>query len=224
MATTLEMIYSVRNLIKSWSDPSAYSDEFIYSILLKNAGVVIERRIRDNQPVSDQSFVPVCVKLVEDKFHTCGDCLPGCAILKTNVDIPKVFNIRGKITLRIFDFGMNEIPVYHIGQMGWIKKYRTLRRKPYATIFGNRILLYNSMLKAVVLLGLWQNYLELSDIKVCDDQGNDTGYCTEIQNGTFPLDESLCSMVIDMTLDMIRKGLVVNPQPEDKKVNEQTAI
>jgi hypothetical protein len=217
MATIAEHTGTIRTLIKNHTDDSYYTDEFLYKLLKDSRAMILEREAKKFYKFSDFSYLSICMPLILDTYHDC-DCLPidiGCKVLKSRFNLPRVLQGRNRDLIKIKTIDGEEIG--YVPDSSSIKKLkysRTQKNKIKYTIVNNHLVIFNNTsLKAVIVELVPEDPLDLSNITLCNEDGEDIGpTCFDYRTENFPIKQALHMPMYEELLKFLNLPLSI---PED---------
>jgi hypothetical protein len=220
METIAKHIGRLRNLINQQSDDSDMTDEYLYA-LLRDAKAILQKRKADSfHKLSEWDYQEYCIALCKDKAHNC-DCIDvGCDVLKSKYPIPRPLIGRNREVISIKTLGGQTLSFASEEDVIQNKTDDFKKDKPAYWIDGdNKLVIWNTLAwKAIRVRGIFNDPTEWSDIKFCNEDGEEQGPCYDITDSEFPIDPSLHVPMYEIVL----KALSINLQTLDDQTNDAT--
>lgn len=227
-----EIIQRVQSLYSKGvqSDDSRLSSRHIYSKILTARELIIARKSKQKQKISDWNYQTIsCVEMVDIRPHEC-PCAPypDCSTVKrSKFIIPKVMaDYNGNLIDYVmtidsgdrFDF-TNRTEMLHIkGNKYTANKRRYLIDKGYIYIFG-----FNTP-KVIQMRALFSDPIEAEDfISLCTSENIEK--CNDIFDMEFPIDgESIDTLIMFTVQELItffQQSPVANNQEAEQEQQQQ---
>lgn len=225
--TIMQHISAIRNLIKQYSDDSAFEDEFLF-VLLNNANATwLRRKLDNNEKINDWNWPSYCVELEPSLSHDC-ECVPvGCKVLKTKYKIPKPLLSRNRLLLKVYTIDGKEIESTTEEKIK-VSKYDEIKNNQLAySVYNQKIIIWNGntntiVPRAIIIKSLSVDPTEWSTVEACNGNGTPTGdVCFDINSSEFPMDEEYATLVYETVLKLLNITLQV---PEDRTNNNNADV
>lgn len=200
-----ELIQRVQSLYSKGvpSDDSSLSDRHIYSVLLTMRSTLLSQAAGKKQKISQWSYQTInCAELIEAPVHECL-CLPspGCSIMRTKYKIPTpITDMNTHLIQSVTSLDGTVV----FSEVSWAEvKYKkaskyTSKKPDYYMKDGYLYFTIRSLIKAVVITGLFDNPLDVEAYpSVCKDCVDCTD-CESYLEKEFPIDKDMSRTVIDM--------------------------
>jgi len=212
MATIGQHLSNLKSLLNEYGRSSeSYTDQFLYEVLVGARAEIIKNKLRQYHKISEANWLRFCIALELTTAHDC-DCIPeglDCKVLRTKYKIPSVFTSRNADKISVFLFNGKPISILPLG-----KWYRIKKTTEYiASILNGYIYFWNlpHNQKAIEIVGLFSNPLELSDIPSCNPlSGEVSGQCYNTQTSEFPLEEEYKLMVYKLCMQVLQIPLQIS--------------
>jgi len=125
--TATEIIYAIREKLKSYTDDTRYTDSYLYFLMNLKRALFIRREYNQLQRTIDAEVLQtICIPLEEVDTSECPECAPGCdtrTVVRTTLRLPKTIELHNRNTItKISPVGVYERPINFI----------TMERMPYA--------------------------------------------------------------------------------------------
>jgi len=224
------VISKLRTRIKETSDDSVFSDEFLYSMLLDNRNLIIQRQIDKKKDISPFLYKILCVPLCKKDGDLCDcDCdIFGNEILRSKFKIPTAFQdcfevLSSDLSTKYDTFKPN--------QLKYQKYRRTNKTFPIWNIVNEYLEVRNSpnnKLRRVLINAIWFDPSSLADVpNECDEETGSTT-CYDVYTDTFQVSGDLVGVIIDMTMQQLMPTLGVktdqtnnaNAENADEPINQ----
>jgi hypothetical protein len=222
--TIAQHISLVKSLLRSYTDDTNYTDEFIYALLNSYRAQVLKEYFKNNTNISHFNWQLVCVSLVKSTIHDDCPCAPedDCKILRTAIKIPVPITVSSIPMLKVRTFNGQTIPFLSLEKAINKHLYKHLKNKIVYSISNGYLFIFGTnSLKAIIIDGVFEDPTELSDITMCDEGGGSTSVvCFNILTADYPLDLFLEPLVRKLILDDLTKSLSI---PKDVVNDTQSA-
>ncbi len=221
MATLLEHVYSVKNLLNKGvpSIDDRYTESLISHLLNSARSVLLKDKLNKYGAVSAFSYQTICVPLVIDNFHDC-DCIPeeyGCKILKSDCQIPRDLISKFGSTIMVRKGSGKAIDATNPTKND-LSQYSEANNPPDIgyMIEDGRIIIFNTLnLQVVLVTAIWDDPLKVKDFCGCSPS-NPTLPCYDPIMDEYPIDSDL---VRPMELMVVEQILSTHRLPEDNLIN-----
>jgi len=219
MATTLEHIYAIQNLVNkgSKSDDSDFTNRLVLHFMNVSRVLLLKRKADKKQKFDPSDFQSFCMPLCENSWINC-PCLPDidCPILKSKVELPKALVSRSGLYLTVRFLSGKEIGETTPSALQYREYSLTRKTSPAWFIDNNFIYIYGvpkNKLKAVYLSGVFIDPTEVSEITLCSEEDED---CLDIYESQYPLSGELIDPMYKMVLEYLQGSMRM---PNDKVNN-----
>ena len=207
MKTIGQHVSNIRALIKRYSrTEEGYTDETLYNLFSISANEVRRQQLLRFQPLIDDNWYKVCMKLQVSKSHNC-DCVPedlDCKILKSNYKIPSTLIGRNIPKIKISTIGGKQINI--LSEEDWHRRKDLETTDYFGSIINSYLVIWNAplILKVVQINGLWNDVLELSNIPNCSSNGEEEGVCFDPLTTEYPLPDDLAGAAYSLLLKKLQ--------------------
>lgn len=208
--TIAQHISIIKSLLRSLTDDTNYTDEFIYALLNSHRALVLREYYKNNNNISHFNWQLVCVNLIKSTVHDDCPCAPedDCKILRTGVKIPVPISAGGNPLLKVRTFDGKTIPFLALEKALNKHLYKHLKNKIVYTISnGYLFVLGTNNLRAIMIDGIFEDPSALSEITMCDVSGEPTTVCFNILETDYPLDLFLEPVVRKQILEDLSRSL-----------------
>ena len=214
MSTYRELIYMCLDTLKITSDDAVFTEDHILFLLNKYRSILLQQKYADvRNPVSSSNYQTLCLDLTLDDTKSRDVCKG--TILRSVEKIPSLLNI-GNTSVSLQDYYLGEIALVSPNRLRYVGNNRWLQNVIYCAIGNDNYLYFKSSnpqhmyLEKVELKGIFENPIEAAKLS-CDK----ASYC-DILDTKIPLEESLVSKLIEVTVQYLSSGLY---KPEDAENN-----
>lgn len=207
MATKLEMIYSVKELLKDHTDDSLLSEDFILFQIKAYRSMFLRQLYSDRAKELDADATQTfCVDTKTVDPGTCG-ITTGCHILRSVEKIPSLLSIKGRSTLTRVGPPIIGIPAYEVVDAAGIN---ACMNDPYsgttAFLMDNYLYLVGKdpatkLIKCISVTGIFSNPDALAELGNCDSCGKEVKEPCYTDDANFPVPEHMVPMLIKATVE-----------------------
>lgn len=222
MATLLEHVYAVKNLISKGvgSNDERYTERLVTYLLNSTRARLIKDKLNKYGVVSPFSYQTICVPMELTTYHDC-DCIPkdlGCKILKSTCTIPRDVISKWGSSLVVKKPSGEVINMTTITQND-LAQYSESNNPPKIGAFiedGHIIVLNNTKLEVILLTAIWEDPNKVKNFCTCGPHGITTTPCYDPIYDEYPIDADLVAPMTEMVIDQLLKVVQL---PEDDLVN-----
>ena len=214
MSTYRELIYMCLDTLKITSDDAVFTEDHIVFLLNKYRSILLQQKYSDvRNSISSSNYQTLCLDLTLDDTKSRDVCKG--TILRSVEKIPNLLNI-GNTEVSLKDYYLGEVTLVSPNRLRYVGNNRWLQNVIYCTIGNDNYLYFKSSnpqhmyLEKVELRGIFEDPIEAAKLS-CDK----SSYC-DILDTKMPLEESLVSKLIEVTVQYLSSGLY---KPEDKENN-----
>ena len=214
MSTYRELIYMCLDTLKIISDDAVFTEDHILFLLNKYRSILLQQKYADvRNPISNSNYQTLCLDLTLDDTKSRDICKG--TILRSIEKIPSLLNI-GNTSVSLQDYYLGEIALVSPNRLRYVGNNRWLQNTIYCAIGNDNYLYFKSSnpqhmyLEKVELKGIFEDPIEAAKLS-CDK----ASYC-DILDTKMPLEESLVSKLIEVTVQYLSSGLY---KPEDTENN-----
>lgn len=202
-----EIIQRIQSLYSKGvqSDDSRLKKRHIYNKLLSVRSRLVAQEARKKRKISEWNYQTInCIELIKVPAHEC-PCLPpaGCDILRSRYKIPKpLMGISDNLiklvstidrSIKIGETSVNKVD-YSKGN-----KYTSSSLK-YFILDGYLYLVSNTNLRAILMVGLFEDPVEVSKFTTLCEDCVECQECFEPLEQDFPIDLELVEALIELTV------------------------
>ncbi|MCJ8334909.1 MAG: hypothetical protein MJH10_11760 [Epibacterium sp.] len=148
------------------------------------------------------------------KYHDC-DCVDvGCDVLKTSQEIPTVVVKNSKPLIRVRTFDGHILHYVTPNRQKHNKHSETLSDAPAYYIQNGKLIVWNTFdFKAIMVEGVFEDPTELSNISICNSDGDVYSQCTyDVNAQPFPINDKLLDRMMS---EALRRILGIYNVPND---------
>jgi len=218
--TINEMISQLRETLRSRTDDSNYSDQYLYELVKSFRAVLLKQRAEKHKPISKFNYQKFCVELECVSASDCIDCSKdiSCNVLRSTKKLPVSIHGRNKDLLRVRLMNGEQVSyVSDYTEFKTLQYSKTRKNKMAYTMTNGYLEIYgNDILKYVVVEGPLSDPTDLVEWTTCGTTNTES--CYDIRNDEFPMEESIFPTV----RDMIYKELNVSINLMDDTKNDST--
>ena len=223
-------IDKLRERIRSTSDDTKYSDEYLYSLLLDIRNDFLSKSLSKRKHVPRNLYKVICMPLVKSTKIPC-DCIPNmkdnnnCIVLKTKYPVPApvLTNTYEAVAVTSID-GVTEYSRMSLITSPFRKYMRTNTDKPFYTEIEDHYYLIgypNNSLKALLISMIPADPMDLVNIPKCLTDGTESNdSCLDLRRDTFNVPSKMHLSIIDEAFNKIAFS---DRAPEDVSNNAQSA-
>lgn len=216
--TYREIIYMSLDQIKAVSDDSYFTVEHVLSLVSKIRALILKQRYSDiKKEVPHSNYQTICLPV--EPITLDGSCNE-VTYLKTTSKVPSTMSI-GATSIYPVDYYQGVHITYisrermkYVGNNKWLKNIIYVSKGPDGYLYfksSNPQFLY---LEKVNMTGIFEDPLKADELK-CE---LDNIQC-DILNREFPLEESLISTVIELTVKYLA-GAIYRPKDETNNASD----
>ena len=200
--------------LKITSDDSIFNENHILFLINRYRSILLQQKYADiRNQVSTSNYQTLCLDLTLDNTKSIDICKD--TVLRSTEKIPSLLNIGNK-EVSLKDYYLIELVLVSPNRLRYVGNNRWLQNVIYCTIGNDNYLYFKSSnpqhmyLEKVELRGIFEDPIEATKL-LCDK----SNYC-DILDTKMPLEESLVSKLIEVTVQYLSSGLY---KPEDKENN-----
>ena len=200
--------------LKITSDDSIFNENHILFLINRYRSILLQQKYADiRNQVSTSNYQTLCLDLTLDNTKSIDICKD--TVLRSTEKIPSLLNIGNK-EVSLKDYYLGELVLVSPNRLRYVGNNRWLQNVIYCTIGNDNYLYFKSSnpqhmyLEKVELRGIFEDPIEATKL-LCDK----SNYC-DILDTKMPLEESLVSKLIEVTVQYLSSGLY---KPEDKENN-----
>lgn len=215
MATYREIIYMCLDQLKLVSDDSYFNEEHTLFLISKIRGLLLKQQYKDvRKEIPESNYQTLCLDLIQVPAIT-GEPCEGGTYLRSKEKIPSTIPIA---TPKVYteDYFQGEITFISRERMRYVGYNRWLSNIIYASIGPDNYLYFKSFnpqylyLEKARITGIFEDPEKVAALDCDDDKPCD------VMDMEFPLEESLISTVIELTVKYLSGGIY---KPADTENN-----
>lgn len=211
----------LRTLIKQTSDDSIFDDELLYKTFIDARSTLLARLLETNKNRSPFNYQTLYVPLTLTEFE---ECLPDgtiCKVRKSNYKLPRFFSTKHKDVFKVTTFSGHELNYGSLLEASLMKYTKTMADKGLYEIRDGYLIIHNDVnLKAVLVKGIAENPLEISEFPKCNADGTFTDQtCFNPENEEIPMDGDLNTACYQLCLETLGVPFKL---PEDLSNNNKS--
>jgi hypothetical protein len=228
MAKINELVYSVRESIKEFSDDSEVDDRYIMYLYNIKRAKYLRQDLNNYQRSTDISIQQeFCMELEEVGSETCGIGVMCDKLMRTKQALPKAIELHTKPAIlsikptNRLEAKFNVIPIQKVPAVA----YSSFPNSIYAFIdTDNRVYMVSNddsykLLECITVTGVFENPLDLTDYKSCCGCDIEVSPCFNEAESEYPLQPHYIDLIRE---EIIRDLLRTKQVPEDKE-NDATS-
>lgn len=214
----------IKTQLRVTSRESYFSDEYVYTALLKNRNLLLHRELAKKKKDNDYLGKTICMPLCIDTFHDC-TCVPeglGCKVLRSKYKLPKYITVFDRLYIEVLKLTGQTIINFKKPRLGKNNKYRKSGNTPYAAISNQYLYVFNipdNLLDLVLIKLIPEDPAQLQLIPECNPNGDESGSCYSPHTDDFLLEGHLYEPLFKMTLQDM--GVTLKLQ-EDSEVDQNS--
>lgn len=222
-----EVISSIKEFLSRGisSDDVRWSDPFIYFQTLLVRARLLKNKKDKFQELSPFSYQTLeCFPLVWTTLYDCPCYDVDCKFLVSKYNIPDIVGYRNGLLIdTVRTLGGRKIDRIDVGEITYLKDTRTKKNGLYWFIHNNKLVIVgSSKLKVVTVRAIFIDPLQLNDIPVCDEDGEETyNPCYDPHTTDFPIEKEMIDDLEKMVIEKIKK--MGEPSPQDNENNAQAS-
>lgn len=225
----LNLIYSVREAVKEFTDDSELDDRYITHLLdIKRAKYIRQDLNNFAKPIDNNIIQSLCIPLVETSAFDCDIDIECNLLLRSKYKIPNTFITSTKnAILTVRSINKLEKPFLFIDELRLPfvnyamfpnKIYTFLGSDNYIYVFSNDTSF--KLLDCVLIKGVFESPVDLIGLETCCEDCTETNTCF-----TYESDYPLPSHLIDVVLQDVKNELLnIKKVPEDRTNDATDAI
>lgn len=203
------------------SDDKKLSDEHIYHLMKIVRSRLIYEKQNKMYKLSDQSFQYIpCIKVEEGHLNDCPCLNDDCTVLMT-CELPKILTWRNNILLHVTTIAGETIPQTSLKKLQY-DKYKKVRLSKHSWfIHNNRLVVTgDTRLCVISMKGLFEDPMELENIGICNQHGEDLGVpCFNPLEDEFPLEPELVDVMYKLIAEELK---LLYGMPQDNENNAKS--
>lgn len=212
MATKLEMIYSVKEMLKDHTDDSLLSEDFLLFQIKAYRAMFLRQLYSDRAKELDSDATQTfCVDTELTDPGICG-ITTGCHILRSVQKIPSLLSIKGRSTLTRVGPPIIGIPAYEVVTPAQISECMADQYSSTAAFLMDDYLYLvgkdpaTKLIKCISVTGIFSNPDALAELGNCDSCGKQDKAPCYTDDANFPVPEHMVPMIIKATYSDYLEG------------------
>ena len=212
--TYREIIYLCLDALKLTSDDSIFNEDHILFLVNRYRSILLQQKYSTSpEQTLSSNYQTLCLDLELDNTNSVDICKD--SVLRSKNKIPKLMKI-GNTEVSLKNYYLGEITLVSPNRLRYVGNNRWLQNVIYCAIGEDNYLYFKSSnpqhlyLDKVNLRGVFEDPIEASKLDC-----NNTNNC-DILDIELPLEDSLVSKLIEITIQFLTSGLY---KPEDTENN-----
>ena len=218
MSTYRQLTYLIFDEVKGQSDDFTYTEDHIIFLLDKYRSFILKQRYSDiKKQIPESNYQTLCLDLIQVPAIS-GEVCEGGTYLRSKDKIPYLMQI-GSPIVTSQDYYQGDFNYVSRERMRYVGNNKFLKNQIYTSIAPDSYLYFKSgnpqflHLEKVKMTGIFQDASEAAVLS-CDSTEN-----CEVIDATFPLEEALIPVVLEMVLKELL-GAAYRPKDTENNASD----